>query len=276
MSAYNQYLVMFELIRAAAEGKGKYVTVFTHSLDCISIAESQFGGFFEYRCMERIGNSLLINELEKDFFSRIKRKRLDSEGVGKARTGSLCAEAIMLYKKCAPSSISKELLPYLELVQDRDVTNDPQSHDVFHYRGPFTDPETGLSNTHLIEAIETFDRANVSLDSFEDRAIQKMYLLIALRVWVEKQLRDYYPGLFGGRNERATLGKMINIVFEQGPWRGEGSVTKEFLASKKTMLNQNAHGGAQTSPFDFAVNLSFDDICREIEDIVARFSPKAS
>ena len=68
---------------------------------------------------------------------------------------------------------------------------------------------------------------------------------------------------------------MIGKVFAQGPWQGSKKVTKEYLNSKKTMLNQSSHFKAQPAPFDFVINLSIDDVRKEIEDIKSHFAEDA-
>ena len=280
----NQYLVMFELMRAgnSKAKEGKPITIFTHNMDCISIAESQHRNCFSYLCMERVGDELIVNEIGKGFFKNLEDaaegEKLEadaSEGVDDRNVfvapGSLSAEAIIAYCEQHPSEATIPLLPYIQLVSSRDHRGDSDAHSVFHYRGSFTHPSLGLGNDFLVGSIDGFDASCISLTSFADRAIQKMFLIVALRVWIEKQLYIYYPELFVAGSERKTLGKLIKEAFDRGKWRGKGNVTRGFLNSKKTMLNQNAHYKAQSSPFDFAINLSIADICSEIKEIKEMF-----
>ena len=54
-------------------------------------------------------------------------------------------------------------------------------------------------------------------------------------------------------------------------FRAKG-IEKEDLMSKKVMLNQNAHYYSQVMPFTYAMNLSFDDLRREINELKALFA----
>lgn len=222
--------------------------------------------------MEKLNGKLTLNPIESEFFEKVRDafKNPDIKQQG-ARPGSLCAESLLLYRKQCPSPDVDDLIPYLDLVIERDMTNDPNAHEVFHYRGTFSHPALGLTNDRLVEYIDRFNADSLSMSSFADRTIQKIFVFLALRVWVEKQIFDLYPELFANTDDYPQLGELIKKAFELGAWRGSGSVTKEFLNSKKTMLNHNAHSKAQTSPFDFAINLSVSDICSEVAEIKRRF-----
>ena len=50
------------------------------------------------------------------------------------------------------------------------------------------------------------------------------------------------------------------------------NVTRTFLMSKKVMLNQNEHYQSQIIPFNYALNISLDELIGEIEDIKNRFN----
>lgn len=270
----NQYLVMFELIRVSRNPSPfkKNITIFTHNMDCITIAESQYRHSFSYYCMEKLNDVLILNPIESDFFDTVKKAcknpNIDHQG---ARPGALSAESLLLYRKQQTSIIAAQIVPYLDLLRDRDIADDPNAHEVFHYRGSFTHPTCGLSNDNLVEYIDSFDINDISKTSFADRTLQKIFTFLALRVWVEKQLFDLYPELLTNQDKSPLqLGELIKQAFELG-WRGAESVSREFLNSKKTMLNHNAHAKAQASPFDFAINLSITDICSEVKEIKDRF-----
>ena len=268
----NQYLIIFELLKLtdSTEYPNKSITVFTHNMNCISIAESQYPHQFKYYCMEQLSGKIIFNQISSDFFEIVnetcKQKQL-------VFPGSLCSESIILY--CETKSLAKDLLPYINLILKREEENDSNAHNIFHWRGEHIYPINQLSNRYLIESINNFSSSLISEDSFEERTVQKIYYFIALRVWVEKQLYDNYPELFKTDNKQYQLGQMIHKVFDQGPWKGSKEISKEYLMSKKTMLNQSSHFKAQSAPFDFVINLSIDDVRKEIEDIKSHFAEDA-
>ena len=53
------------------------------------------------------------------------------------------------------------------------------------------------------------------------------------------------------------------------------NVTRTFLMSKKVMLNQNEHYQSQIIPFNYALNISLDELVNEINEIKERFNMKA-
>lgn len=268
----NQYLIIFELMKLAnsTEYPNKSITVFTHNMNCISIAESQYQQQFKYYCMEQLSGKLIFNQIDSDFF-KIVNKTCKQEHL--VIPGSLCAESITLY--CKNKLLAKDILPYIDLILKREIENDSDAHNIFHWRGEYTYIKSKLSNSFLVDYIDNFNLSSISKHSFEKRTVQKIFLFIALRVWVEKQLYDKYPELFNTDNKQYQLGQMIGKVFDQGPWKGSKKVTKEYLNSKKTMLNQSSHFKAQPAPFDFVINLSIDDVRKEIEDIKSHFAEDA-
>lgn len=268
----NQYLIIFELLKLtnSTEYPNKSITVFTHNMNCISIAESQFQHRFEYYCMEQLSGKIIFNQISTNFFEIVKETCKQKQLV---IPGSLCAESIILY--CEKKSLAKDLLPYIDLILKREEENDSNAHSIFHWRGEQFYQNSQLSNSYLIKSIDDFNLSSISAHSFEERTLQKIYFFIALRVWVEKQLYDNYPELFKTDNKQYQLGQMIDEVFKQGPWKGSKEISKEYLMSKKTMLNQSSHFKAQSAPFDFVINLSIDDVRKEIEDIKSHFAEDA-
>lgn len=264
----NQYIVMFELIRAAQKTKGadgKKIVILTHNMDCITIAQAQHKGCFSHHCMERLGRNIIFNTLDKRLFNT----KEDPD------RGALCAKCIISYLENYHPNVAEDMLPYARLIMTRDQDKDPTKHEVFHYRGEPKEAAGGLSNMHLIEAIDSFDLSKISMDSFEMRSLQKIYYMAALRVWFEKQLYDNCPSIFEDKPENNQIGQLIDRAFpfnkKKSPWKGPDTVTREYLNSRKTMLNQNAHASAQASAFDYAINLSINDLCAEIEDFKNKF-----
>lgn len=267
----NQYIVMFELTRTARQAGGqdkKSIIILTHNMDCITIAQAQHGGTFVYRCMERLGQKIIYNELDK--------KLLDTKA--SPDRGALCAKGVVDYlenQQDQHPGPAEDMLPYIRLIMNRDQAGSPEMHEIFHYRGEPKNTDDGLTNMHLIEAIDTFDQSVISQNSFELRSLQKIYYMAALRVWFEKQLYDNCPSIFNEKPEENQIGQLIERAFpvkkKKSPWKGPSTVTRGYLNSRKTMLNQNAHASAQAAAFDYAINLSINDLCTEINDFKRRF-----
>ena len=106
-----------------------------------------------------------------------------------------------------------------------------------------------------------------------------MYMC-AIRVWIEKKF-------FDAVKEDNTLIKKIEgkQFLEKGnvllPKNSDSvliskypNVTRTFLMSKKVMLNQNEHYQSQIIPFNYALNISLDELISEIEAIKNRFNSK--
>lgn len=270
----NQYNTMFQFVRAARE-KGRRIVIFTHNMDCISIANNQAPRCFDYYAMERLGNRMVINPIPEDFFTK---STVDSAFLdGAYADGSLCAGSIVTYAKgrikeggSAERIAGKDyVIDYVVNSADRESReSDTRSlHEVYHYRFPHTDSTTGLSNNTFIKDIDEFDYSFLNQDDFILRSVQKIYLLTALRVWIEKEIYRYCPELV--KLEPLPIGRLIVKAMKQ--WKGPKTVTREYLNSLKVMLNHNAHYGAQAAPFDYAVNLSSDELCRKILEVKAAF-----
>ena len=70
---------------------------------------------------------------------------------------------------------------------------------------------------------------------------------------------------------RKQFGDKIKYIFNSNRWNGSDKVTREYLMSKKVMLNQHIHQQSQIMPFYYSLNLTFDDIANEIIDIKNHF-----
>ncbi|TXF37554.1 hypothetical protein E4J93_03265 [Collinsella sp. BA40] len=270
----NQYNTMFQFVRAARE-RERQLVIFTHNMDCISIANNQAPGSFDYFVMERLGKKMVINSIPIDFFSK---SAVDSAFLdGAYADGSLCAGSIVTYAKArikeqgSAEQITDEgyVIDYVVNSAERESReSDAHSlHEVYHYRFSHTDLDTGLSNDTLVKDIDEFEYLFLDQEDFITRSVQKIYLLTALRVWIEKEIYRYCPEL--DKSNPLPIGRLIREAMKQ--WKGPKTVTREYLNSLKVMLNHNAHYGAQAAPFDYAVNLSSDELCRKILEVKAVF-----
>lgn len=244
----NQYRIIYEI--SSAKKNGKHILIFTHNVDTINIANSQYNAAFEYEIMEKRNNTLYLNSI--GYTANANVLSLDE-----------------LLKHIDPAYPH---LDYLKILLEKDTWEDTaQEHLIFHYDGPFNIDIHGVnySNDYLVDLIENFDNRTFQNISYLNNTSDKIIYCSAIRAWIEKQLYDNLngdPGL-----ERKQFGDKVKYVFGGNRWTGSNRVTKEYLMSKKVMLNQHVHSKSQKMPFYYSLNLTFDDITKEILDIKDHF-----
>lgn len=248
----NQYKIIYEI--ASSKSMDKQVLVFTHNLNTINIANSQHNGSFVYDVFEKRKNTLFINKIDystKDNIISIEN----------------------LIKYLDDSYSNKK---YLELLVEKDTWNDSipdeyENHLIFHYDEPFSKDINGyiFNNDYLVNLIDNFDENSFNNINYIENTANKIIYTAALRIWIEKQFYDI------SSNDQSLhekeFGSKIKYMFEGSRWTGSSKVTKEYLMSKKVMLNQHIHQKSQEMPFYFALNLSLDDVAKEIIDIKEHF-----
>ena len=248
----NQYKIIYEI--ASSKSMDKHVLVFTHNLNTINIANSQHNGSFVYDVLEKSKNTLFINKIEY----ATKDNVISIENL----------------KKYLDASYSNK--KYLELLVEKDTWNDSipdeyENHLIFHYDEPFSKDINGyiFNNDYLVDLIDNFDENSFNNINYIENTANKIIYTAALRIWIEKQFYDISsndPSLHG-----KSFGLKIKYMFEGSRWTGSSKVTKEYLMSKKVMLNQHIHQKSQEMPFYFALNLSLDDVVKEIIDVKEHF-----
>lgn len=259
----NQYVILFDLIKLAEE-KDKTVIVLTHNINCINIADSQYKDLFDYRFIDRSSSGVRILPIQlKGQEPSVQRYICDD---------TLCVD---VQQRANNPFVTYER--YLDAVQKRE-SEDERLHNVFHYNGPsgnvlFEDVQ--LCNDFLVSLIDDFVIDKLLEGSFSEQCVAKAVHLIALRVWVEKQIFDLHSKDEAYQDaETVTLVNKIDYAFPRGQdalWRGASKVSRSYLMGKKVMLNQASHVDAQSIPFDYALNLSLLDIEKTIEDMKATF-----
>ncbi len=248
----NQYKIMYEI--ASSRDNDKQILVFTHNLNTINIANSQHNGLFDYDVLEKRKNTLYINHIE--YFSKDNIISIEN-----------------LIKYLDDSYPHKK---YLELLVKKDTWNDDnpdeyENHLIFHYDESFSKNIDGYNyeNNLFFDLIDNFDTDDFNNVNYLENTANKIIYTAALRIWIEKQFYDI------SNNDLALHGKefgpKIRYMFEENRWSGSSKVTKEYLMSKKVMLNQHIHQKSQEMPFYFALNLSLDDVAKEIVDIKEHF-----
>lgn len=260
----NQYDIIFDLVRLNRED-GKHITILTHNTDCINIAQSQDSGGFEYAAMDRLGNKVRFMPMELIPKSSDERY--------------LCAGSIIATIEGENAKPYIEFSRYVEAVRAREAPENKELHKVFHYNGSSGSVEAQggnrFNNDYLADYIESFDEGTFSDTTFAQCSITKVFTLIALRVWVEKQLYDgCHNESWYRESDTKTLKDKIDAIFPSGKepnWKGSEQVTRRYLMSKKAMLNQSSHKLAQRAPFEYALNLSINDLVKSVEDLKGHF-----
>jgi hypothetical protein len=152
-------------------------------------------------------------------------------------------------------------------------------HLVYHFDNSGTPRESQidstLTNVSLINLIDSFVSFS-KIDFYQD-VFTKIHYLLALRVWLEKELFGLIPA-----TDSATISaflqsdsiseKIDKLTSSPTNYLRAKGIEKEDLMSKKVMLNQNAHYYSQIMPFAYAMNLSFDDLGREISELKSLFA----
>ena len=271
----NQYTILFDLIRMVREanhdGFLKSVVILTHNTNCINIAESQCSGLFSYYSLDRWEDGLRLNSI-----------KLERDGAHRY----LCQSAIISTAEKKPDEdVGHNVIPlsakraYIEAVSSREQ-GEANLHPIFHYdgsSGKISYKSSQLSNDRLADLIDHTDVCSlIGKDDFVETCLDKELVLIALRVWVEKQ---FYINMNGDsaylQTPRGnTISNKIDYIFPRNgrsKWNGSSGVTRSFLMGKKVMLNQASHENAQSVPFEYALGLSAYEIQKTVEDIKNHF-----
>lgn len=142
--------------------------------------------------------------------------------------------------------------------------DDCEYHQVFHYDETYTCPLNDCSNDELVKMIDDFD-GEFEGSTFEELSLEKIICLTALRVWIEKQMKDNFKGSFSGINQ---LFPKINHYFNhKDMWINNLDIEREDLVRKKVLLNQNDHYKSQIIPFHYALSISCDDMANELLEL---------
>lgn len=276
----NQYTVLFDLVSLVEESKMdghvKSIVILTHNTNCINIAESQRPALFNYFALDRWSDGLRLNpiKLKKDSTRRY-----------------LCQSTLLWSAKndftVRPNGLSLGLeKAYIAAACEREGGRS-DLHKVFHYDAPgATGTYNGqsLSNDQLIDLIDSIPAdILIGKDNFIESCLDKELIMIALRIWIEKQFYDHMAGdaHYQAETSGKSISEKINYIFPKdrsSRWHGPATITRSYLMSKKVMLNQASHENAQPVPFEYALGLSSHEIQKIIEDIKKHFrkTPMAS
>lgn len=251
----NQYKTLFEITNSVSENKK--IIVFTHNIEMINIINSQRRGTFLYQYIERYKEKLHLKNINlnesESLLSLSSLLNLDNDN-------------------------------YLKVLIEREKNEKGDYHKVFHYDEPFVlnvNNFINMSNDYLADIIENFDEDNIKNDVFTINTFNKIMHMCAIRVWIEKKIYEKllkdadlnkYISKLKGKMFSEKVNELFPINKESILKKYYPKVTRSFLMSKKVMLNQNEHYLSQIVPFNYAMNISIDDLIAEIKEIKEKFN----
>lgn len=247
----NQYKTLFEIVNTASTEKK--ILIFTHNIEMINIINSQDSGTFRYQYIEK-------------YLGKLYLKNIDINA-----TGSILSLSNL-------SNLDNE--KYLRLLIEREKEENDEYHKVFHYDNSYTLQDTdfkGLTNEYFVNLIENFNPNDIKNMTFSQNTFNKIIYMCAIRVWIEKKFYEVI------KEDKEILRKITGKQFSEKvnvllPRNSDSllinqypNMTRTFLMSKKVMLNQNEHYQSQIIPFNYALNISLDELIHEIQEIKERF-----
>lgn len=244
----NQYKIMYEIV--SAKDKDKKILIFTHNIDTLNIANTQFNKMFEYETIEKNKNTLYINSIDYETSKNI-----------------LDFNEILLHLD--HNNVYYNYIMLLKQKETWDGTD--ERHLLFHYDEPYSKVIDGFKyeNDFFANLIDNFTADTFENISYIDNTTNKIIYTAALRIWIEKQF--YLNSINDSGLYTMQFGDKIKYMFSSNRWKGSSNVSQKYLMSKKVMLNQHIHQNSQVMPFYFSLNLTLDDISKEILDIKEHF-----
>lgn len=247
----NQYKTLFEIVNTASTEKK--ILIFTHNIEMINIINSQDSGTFRYQYIEK-------------YLEKLYLKNIDINA-----TGSILSLSNLL-------NLDNE--KYLRLLIEREKEENDEYHKVFHYDNSYILQDNdfnGLTNEYFVNLIDNFNPNDIKNMTFSQNTFNKIIYMCAIRVWIEKKFyeaikedEELFRKITGKQfSEKVNVLLPRNsdsLLINQYP-----NLTRTFLMSKKVMLNQNEHYQSQIIPFNYALNISLDELIHEIKEIKERF-----
>lgn len=247
----NQYKTLFEIVNTASTEKK--ILIFTHNIEMINIINSQDSGTFRYQYIEK-------------YLGKLYLKNIDINA-----TGSILSLSNLL-------NLDNE--KYLRLLIEREKEENDEYHKVFHYDNSYTLQDNdfnGLTNEYFVNLIDDFNTNDIKNMTFSQNTFNKIIYMCAIRVWIEKKfyeaikedekiLRKITVKQFSEKVNALLPRNSDSLLINQYP-----NLTRTFLMSKKVRLNQNEHYQSQIIPFNYALNISLDELIHEIKEIKERF-----
>lgn len=253
----NQYRTMFRIIRTV-KSKDKAIIIFTHNIDTLNITNTQYYGIFKYYYIEKYNSTLYLQKINLTNNNSI----MSLESL----TSSNKYIGLLVYRE--NSNIRKDF------DGDKVFHYDDANPFIFHCKNPCEKDFEGLGNKYFIDLIDNFNIKNNS--SFIDNTITKILHLCGIRVWIEKRIYDFIESLpdtdkqnYLEKYKKENLAfKRCKLVWDLNEFKMfYQNFNKESLMIKKVMINQDLHYKSQITPFNYAINISLDNLKQEINDI---------
>lgn len=240
----NQYKIVYEMIEKIIDSTSKKYIVFTHNIELVNISRNQYQSRkISYFIMDSLNDELNISE----------RIEMDEAFFGL-------------------NSFHKLSNPYIKFMIKRETNPKAEENKLFHYHGEYN--HKGLSNIGLVKNILEYKKVKEMFSSYEELLEFKIITLLSLRIYVEYRLYSTIDdkSIFKKSFELLPLGKKI-IEYTNNPAlnalvkKKYPRLTRKSLMNKKVMLNQHSHFQGQISPLNYAINISLDDLNREVIEI---------
>lgn len=249
----NQYKIAFEIVNNSVNKK---MLIFTHSTEFINIINSQHKNHFKFLYLEESNGVIYLDEIE-------------------CKNNNTPNIISILNIKDNDYVKNEGLIDYL-IKRDNSEKVDYEICHYDVYKHIIDDNPSKLSNHKLAKLIDEF--SNFTHEDFYKNSYEKIKYIIALRIWVEKQLYLSINPLDNKKQQiflknKKTLHEKIMCIFESNAElkiNGK-NIKREQLMCKKVMLNQGVHYNSQIEPFAYAINLSLDDLSNEIKEIKQMF-----
>lgn len=250
----NQYKSLFEIVNTVSEDKR--ILIFTHNIEMINIINSQNSNAFEYKYIEKYKGIRFIQNIYLN-----------------ANDSILSLKNLLL----------EDTEEYLKLLIERESANEDNFHKVFHYDEPFIIEDgkfKGKTNQYFVDLIDLFDSNLIINNNFVTNTYNKVIYLCAIRVWIESKFYEVLSkdkdmisicNDLKGKEFSKKINRLLPRNAESLLIKYYPKLTRVFLMNKKVMLNQNEHYQSQIIPFNYALNISLDDLMSEITEIKEKF-----
>lgn len=251
----NQYRIIFRIVEATKNDKK--IIVFTHNIETINIINTQYSNKFKYYYIEKHNSKLILEQI-------------NSENI---------INSILSLESIRNMNLYIDLLVYRENCEEGQLFS---GHKVFHYDSSFTFNSNkinekkfnGLNNDYFLNLVES--TPITYKNSFEENTITKILYICGIRVWIENKIREFILTLHEPQksnvaksfNSKNTTLERLNVVQSMSEFKNMfPNYLRESFMMKKVMLNQDSHYKSQIVPFNFAMNISLDDLIRELDEV---------
>lgn len=253
LDTINHYKIVYEIV-SCANKKNKRVIAFTHSVEMINAINSQNDYLFDFYYIENtdgIRTLQIIPVADNGNIITLSRlKDFDSENIIKA------------------------------LIKKEASDEDDEIQKLFHFNEVIDNKEFSLSNLKLIEKIDNY--TTLEDKGFMKNSYEKIIYIACIRVWLEEKLYKLVEQCEDGKyiddfKNKKTLANKINYIFPRNLSESKikdlpPKLNRTSLMIRKVLLNQGVHYQSQILPFYYAMNISLNDLNKEILEIKGLFT----